>query len=163
MLHIFFYLQKKLKKIKSFYYRVVLSKEIYFICKKDYFSLDKIFNLSIILFNSIIISFPPSSANFNFAIFSNSLKSLSVIIFCGPRWNRTIDTGIFSPLLYQLSYGPIFVENIGLEPITFCLQSKCSTNCANSPYLFRIVRQKKYCYFSVKNILEMKKSFHFFI
>ena len=24
--------------------------------------------------------------------------------FCGDEWNRTIDTRIFSPLLYQLSY-----------------------------------------------------------
>ena len=30
------------------------------------------------------------------------LKSLMI---CGTSWNRTSDTRIFSPLLYQLSYG----------------------------------------------------------
>ena len=25
--------------------------------------------------------------------------------FCGATWNRTRDTRIFNPLLYQLSYG----------------------------------------------------------
>ena len=30
--------------------------------------------------------------------------------FCGTSWNRTSDTRIFSPLLYQLSYGTIFSE-----------------------------------------------------
>lgn len=32
-----------------------------------------------------------------------------VFPFCGATWNRTRDTRIFSPLLYQLSYGtPLF-------------------------------------------------------
>ena len=32
--------------------------------------------------------------------------------FCGTDWNRTSDTRIFSPLLYQLSYGTIITEDI---------------------------------------------------
>ena len=38
------------------------------------------------------------------------------LIFCGATRNRTGDTRIFSPLLYQLSYGTI---------ITFYLKSEC--------------------------------------
>ena len=34
-------------------------------------------------------------------------KILKVLIFGGLKWNRTTDTGIFSPLLYQLSYQAI--------------------------------------------------------
>ncbi len=28
---------------------------------------------------------------------------------CGASWNRTNDTRIFSPLLYQLSYGTVVI------------------------------------------------------
>ena len=35
--------------------------------------------------------------------------------------NRTSDTRIFSPLLYQLSYRAILVGTTGLEPVTPCL------------------------------------------
>ena len=46
----------------------------------------------------------------------------------GSEWNRTIDTGIFSPLLYQLSYRGIYLARawhgehamatrMGLEPM----------------------------------------------
>ena len=31
-------------------------------------------------------------------------------LFGGATWNRTGDTRIFSPLLYQLSYGTIFIS-----------------------------------------------------
>ena len=35
------------------------------------------------------------------------------------EWSRTTDTGIFSPLLYQLSYRGIFLATRrGLEPLT---------------------------------------------
>ena len=34
----------------------------------------------------------------------------------------------------QLSYGPIMVEIIGLEPMTPCLQSRCSPSWAIPPY-----------------------------
>ena len=38
---------------------------------------------------------------------------------CGAlRWNRTTDRGIFSPLLYQLSYQGILATQNGLEPST---------------------------------------------
>ena len=37
--------------------------------------------------------------------FQEVLKTLLTPFFaCGDRWNRTTDTRIFSPLLYQLSY-----------------------------------------------------------
>ena len=37
----------------------------------------------------------------------------------GSEWNRTIDTGIFSPLLYRLSYQGIHLATrMGLEPTT---------------------------------------------
>ena len=32
------------------------------------------------------------------------------LIFSGTNWNRTNDTRIFSPLLYQLSYGTMFIS-----------------------------------------------------
>ena len=36
------------------------------------------------------------------------------------EWSRTTDTGIFSPLLYQLSYrGKNLATRRGLEPLTF--------------------------------------------
>ena len=37
------------------------------------------------------------------------------LIFSGATRNRTGDTRIFSPLLYQLSYGTIFVSNRNLS------------------------------------------------
>jgi hypothetical protein len=37
-----------------------------------------------------------------------------------PGWSRTNDTGIFSPLLYHLSYGRIFmVAYLGLDQVSF--------------------------------------------
>ena len=33
-----------------------------------------------------------------------------------PYWNRTTDTGIFSPLLYRLSYLGIMAGELGFEP-----------------------------------------------
>ena len=54
--------------------------------------------------------------------------------FCGATRNRTGDTRIFSPLLYQLSYGSIVskrfvlsVIRLGLEPRTPTLKVLCST------------------------------------
>ena len=44
----------------------------------------------------------------------------------GTRWIRTTDTRIFSPLLYQLSYGTIIVGITGLEPATPWSQTKYS-------------------------------------
>lgn len=50
----------------------------------------------------------------------------------GPGADRTRDTGIFNPLLYQLSYRAIYKTQkekiLGVEPSTFCLTDKCSTN-----------------------------------
>ena len=34
----------------------------------------------------------------------NNEKAETLIIYGAQRWNRTTDTRIFSPLLYQLSY-----------------------------------------------------------
>ena len=38
----------------------------------------------------------------------NLNRIASIEVFCGATGNRTRDTRIFSPLLYQLSYGTIF-------------------------------------------------------
>ena len=38
---------------------------------------------------------------------SSNKKKGSCLFFGGSKWNRTTDTGIFSPLLYQLSYRAI--------------------------------------------------------
>ena len=53
----------------------------------------------------------------------------------GATWNRTRDTWIFSPLLYQLSYGTLLVlleEKMvvppGIEPGTHGFSVHCSTN-----------------------------------
>ena len=48
----------------------------------------------------------------------------NVFVYGGFKWNRTTDTGIFSPLLYQLSYEAInfrykkMATRNGLEPST---------------------------------------------
>ena len=38
-------------------------------------------------------------------------------VFCGATGNRTRDTRIFSPLLYQLSYGTIICLELPFLPI----------------------------------------------
>ena len=38
-------------------------------------------------------------------------------VFCGTNWARTSDTRIFSPLLYQLSYGTAFLTALWLSGI----------------------------------------------
>ncbi len=38
-------------------------------------------------------------------VYIKNKRENSVFPFCGATWNRTRDTRIFSPLLYQLSYG----------------------------------------------------------
>ena len=48
---------------------------------------------------------------------------VEVLFFCGATRNRTGDTRIFSPLLYQLSYG----TNIFAQPYRFC-ECKGSVN-----------------------------------
>ena len=40
--------------------------------------------------------------------------------------NRTTDTGIFSPLLYQLSYRGIMATRMGLEPTTSAVTGRHS-------------------------------------
>ena len=47
--------------------------------------------------------------------FKKKLPTLCKQLFsaCGTSWNRTSDTRIFSPLLYQLSYGTVSVKNNG--------------------------------------------------
>ena len=39
-------------------------------------------------------------------------NNLLAIVFCGATRNRTGDTRIFSPLLYQLSYGTVLYLGI---------------------------------------------------
>jgi hypothetical protein len=38
----------------------------------------------------------------------------------GQRWNRTTDTGIFSPLLYRLSYLAMFFDELGRRSAMTC-------------------------------------------
>ena len=54
---------------------------------------------------------------------SNQLRYIHHKTIGGFKWNRTTDTGIFSPLLYQLSYKaiPLYKKMAtwnGLEPST---------------------------------------------
>ena len=49
----------------------------------------------------------------------NRNRSTSVAVFCGATGNRTRDTRIFSPLLYQLSYGTLFSFGIAKVVIFF--------------------------------------------
>ena len=52
--------------------------------------------------------------------------------------NRTDHTGIFSPMLYLLSYRGIILEvSAGLEPATSSLPRTCTANCATRPWRFR--------------------------
>lgn len=37
-------------------------------------------------------------------------KALNCFRACGDKWTRTIDSRIFSPMLYQLSYITLFVK-----------------------------------------------------
>ena len=37
-------------------------------------------------------------------------KALNFFRACGDKWTRTIDSRIFSPMLYQLSYITLFVK-----------------------------------------------------
>ena len=57
--------------------------------------------------------------------------------FGGSKWNRTTDTGIFSPLLYQLSYRALYKKYLvikldilatwnGLEPSTSAVTGRHS-------------------------------------
>ena len=48
-------------------------------------------------------------------------RHLEVISRCvgGQGWIRTTDTGIFSPLLYRLSYRGIFMSDIAIAHILF--------------------------------------------
>ena len=46
--------------------------------------------------------------------------AVASLSFCGATGNRTRDTRIFSPLLYQLSYGTMaFASNAGAKIRTF--------------------------------------------
>ena len=47
----------------------------------------------------------------------NLNRIASTEVFCGVTGNRTRDTRIFSPLLYQLSYDTIFVLELPFLPI----------------------------------------------
>ena len=37
-------------------------------------------------------------------------KAMNFFMACGDKWTRTIDSRIFSPMLYQLSYITLFVK-----------------------------------------------------
>ena len=60
---------------------------------------------------------------------SNQLRYIHHKKFGGFKWNRTTDTGIFSPLLYQLSYRAIYKKMAtwnGLEPSTSAVTGRHS-------------------------------------
>ena len=42
----------------------------------------------------------------------------------GSEWNRTIDTRIFSPLLYRLSYEATMAVRTGFEPVVSCVTGR---------------------------------------
>ena len=58
----------------------------------------------------------------------------------GSEWNRTIDTGIFSPLLYRLSYrakNKKMAVPKGLEPSIFCVTGRRDNHYTTEPVLRR--------------------------
>ena len=55
----------------------------------------------------------------------------------GSEWNRTTDTGIFSPLLYRLSYraNKKMAVSTGIEPAIFCVTGRRGNHCTTRPFL----------------------------
>ena len=55
----------------------------------------------------------------------------------GSEWNRTTDTGIFSPLLYRLSYraNKKMAVSTGIEPAIFCVTGRRGNHCTTRPYM----------------------------
>ena len=54
----------------------------------------------------------------------------------GSEWNRTIDTRIFSPLLYRLSYrAKKMAVRTGIEPAIFCVTGRRVNPCTTGPWL----------------------------
>ena len=62
---------------------------------------------------------------------------MQLFLLGAQRRNRTTDTGIFSPLLYRLSYlGKIVVGISGLEPPTSRLSGVRSNQLSYTPTIF---------------------------
>ena len=53
----------------------------------------------------------------------------------GSEWNRTIDTRIFSPLLYRLSYRATMAVSTGIGPAIFCVTGRRVNHCTTKPWL----------------------------
>ena len=51
----------------------------------------------------------------------------------GSEWNRTIDTGIFSPLLYRLSYRAIMAVPTRIELAIFCVTGRRDNRYTTEP------------------------------
>ena len=60
--------------------------------------------------------------------YKKSSEEKSSLLFCGANGNRTSDTRIFSPLLYQLSYGtkcePSSIH-CPIPPLIKCISLDC--------------------------------------
>ena len=54
------------------------------------------------------------------------LKKQDFLVYGASAQNRTVDTRIFSPLLYQLSYRGIMATRMGLEPTTSAVTGRHS-------------------------------------
>ena len=52
-----------------------------------------------------------------------------------PSRIRTYILRFRRPLLFQLSFGGVLVEPMGFEPITACLQGKCSPELSYGPLM----------------------------
>ena len=63
------------------------------------------------------------------------LESNEIFQSGGSEWNRTTDTGIFSPLLYRLSYrAKKMAVSTGIEPAIFCVTGRRGNHCTTRPY-----------------------------
>ena len=65
------------------------------------------------------------------------VTQMSNSFFCGATRNRTGDTRIFSPLLYQLSYRGKMATRMGLEPTTSAVTGRRSNQLSHQANRFR--------------------------
>ena len=68
---------------------------------------------------------------------SYNQKNFIIIINGGSSGNRTSDTGIFSPLLYRLSYEAIWRSRRGSNPRSSAWQADVLTSCTTRPQWLR--------------------------
>ena len=63
--------------------------------------------------------------------------SIHKFLFGALKWNRTTDTGIFSPLLYRLSYEAIWRSQRDSNPRSSAWQADVLTSCTMRPNWLR--------------------------